>query len=154
MIQARRGSHPPGAGPVPPRARPSSGVSPGLPHFWELPCLTAALCPLWVLPAPEELDAWALGLESLAGPTGAAKGIQGLCAGFVGKGPRGSHSKDEGGGRVSQGGGGGTWNLLEAPALGDGLVSWDSPPRWSSGCRGVLTCTQACFIDTERRPGP
>ena len=80
------------------------------PHFWELPCLTAALCPLWVLPAPEELDAWAPGLESLAGPAGAAKGIQGLWAGFVGKGPRGSHSKDEGGGRVSRG----WWWYLES----------------------------------------
>lgn len=52
-------------------------------------------------------------------------------------------------------GGSGTWNLLEAPPLGDGLVSWDPPPRWSSGCRGVLTCTRARFMDAERRPrGP
>lgn len=52
-------------------------------------------------------------------------------------------------------GGCGTWNLLEAPALGGGPVSWDPPPQWSSGCRGVLTCTHACFMDVERRPrGP
>lgn len=37
---------PPQTGPILPRVPPSSGVSPG-PSFWELPCLTAALHPLW-----------------------------------------------------------------------------------------------------------
>lgn len=104
MIQTGRGSHPPPrAGPVPSRAPPSSGVSPGPPTsrsclVSQQPCVRSGL-----LPAPEELDARAPGLGSLAGPAGAAKGIQGLWAGFVGKGPRGSHGRDEGGGRVSRG---------------------------------------------------
>lgn len=100
------------------------------------------------------MDAWAPGLGSLAGPAEAAKGIQGLWAGFGGRAQEGPHGRDEGGGRGSRGVGGSTWNLLEAPPPGDGPASRD-PPRWSSGCRRVLTGTHASYTDAEKRPqGP
>ncbi|XP_055291173.1 nascent polypeptide-associated complex subunit alpha, muscle-specific form-like [Moschus berezovskii] len=46
--------------------------------------------PTLVFSQPDEVDAWAPGLGSLAGPAGAAKGIQALWVGFVGKGPGGA----------------------------------------------------------------
>ena len=138
---------------MPPRVPPSSWVSPG-PLFWELPCLTAALHPLW---SEEPLGSRRLGSRTRepGGTRWGRQGHPGALGGLCGEGARRGHTAEM---RVEAGSVEGRravprifWKLHPQG------MGWPAGtlPQWLSGCRGVLTGTHACFMDAEKRPrGP